>query len=90
MRYEAKHSYFKKLAQSMGNFINISFTLATRHQLNQCYDNTTSPFTGAVRLTIGPGMLIQWSTLKETNVGCVIFGIKLFDDGHLIGLGTLW
>ena len=33
MRYEAKHSYFKQLAQSIGNFINL-------HQQFQCYLNT--------------------------------------------------
>ncbi len=37
MRYEAKHSYFKQLALSMGNFINIEHSLAMRHQLLQCY-----------------------------------------------------
>ena len=36
MRFEAKHSYFKQLAQSMGNFVNI---LAMRHQLYQSYLN---------------------------------------------------
>lgn len=34
MRYEAKHKYF---ASNIGNFINISHTLALRHQLLQCY-----------------------------------------------------
>lgn len=37
MRYEARHSYFKKLAQNIGNFINLPWTLAMRHQLLQCY-----------------------------------------------------
>ena len=37
MRYEAKHSYSKKLAQNVGNFINVPWTLAMRHQLWQCY-----------------------------------------------------
>jgi hypothetical protein len=32
MRYEAKHNHLKKLAQNIGNFINIALTLATRHQ----------------------------------------------------------
>jgi len=57
MRYEAKHSYFKKLAQVMGNFINIPYTLAKRHQLHQCYQNTTSPMTGMPRLTVGTGKI---------------------------------
>ena len=42
MRYEARHSYFKKLAQNIGNYINISWTLANRHQLLQCYYQSTS------------------------------------------------
>lgn len=37
MRYEAKHKYFKTLASSIGNFINIPYTLAMRHQYLQCY-----------------------------------------------------
>ena len=37
MRYEAKHSYFKQLARVMGNFKNISKTLAERHQHYMCY-----------------------------------------------------
>ena len=32
MRYEAKHHYFKHLAIVVGNFINLPFTLAKRHQ----------------------------------------------------------
>jgi len=40
MRYEAKHSYFKQLANSMGNFINIPYSLAMRHQLYHCYLHT--------------------------------------------------
>ena len=37
MRYEAKHNHLKKLAQNIGNFINIPRTLASRHQYWQCY-----------------------------------------------------
>lgn len=37
MRYEAKHNHLKKLAQNIGNFINIEWTLACRHQYWQCY-----------------------------------------------------
>lgn len=37
MRYEAKHNYLKKLAQRLGNFINLSWTLASRHQQWSCY-----------------------------------------------------
>ena len=37
MWYEAKYSYFKQLANSMGNFMIIPYSLAMRHQLYQCY-----------------------------------------------------
>lgn len=36
MRYEAKHSFFKRLSHSIGNFINLPFTLSKRHQQWQC------------------------------------------------------
>ena len=37
MRYEAKHQYFKALSKSLGNFINIALSLASRHQMKQAY-----------------------------------------------------
>ena len=37
MRYEAKHQYFKRLAGFMGNFTNVAYTLAERHQAQMCY-----------------------------------------------------
>ena len=42
MRYEAKHSYFKRLAAYMGNFTNVAFTLADPHQANNCYVSCAS------------------------------------------------
>ena len=39
MRFEAKNKYFKGLAVRLGNFINIPYTLAMRHQQLQCYYN---------------------------------------------------
>ena len=38
MRYEAKHSYFKDLAQKIKCFKNIPKSLAERHQLFTCYN----------------------------------------------------
>ena len=37
MRFEAKHRYFKRLATYIGNYKNVAYTLATRHQGQQCY-----------------------------------------------------
>ncbi|XP_040071459.1 uncharacterized protein LOC115308493 [Ixodes scapularis] len=38
MRFEAKHQYFKGLALKTKNFLNITKTLSTRHQLLQSYE----------------------------------------------------
>ena len=55
MRFEAKHNYFKTLAQGMYNFKNICKSLAQRHQRFQCY--WLSHEGGFLRssLEVGPG-----------------------------------
>lgn len=40
MHYEAKHKYFKKVAQVIGNFKNIEKTVALCHQRFMCYKMT--------------------------------------------------
>ena len=62
MRYEAKHSYFKKLAQNVGNFINIPWTLATRHQLWQCYQWLNKDTLPHDEPEIGPGKCTSYGT----------------------------
>lgn len=37
LRFESKHSYFKRSARYSQNFINITFTLAQQHQMFQAY-----------------------------------------------------
>jgi hypothetical protein len=37
MRFEAMHSYFKKLVDKSNNFKNIDYSLAKRHQALQAY-----------------------------------------------------
>ena len=61
MRYEARHNYFKKLAQNIGNFINISWTLAYRYQLLQCYHHTNGDSLLSKEMDIGPGMPMTWT-----------------------------
>ena len=58
MRYEAKHNLFKRLAQNIGNFINISWTLAVRHQQWHCYHSLNTQTVGQEDPEIGPGMYI--------------------------------
>ena len=55
MRHEARHSYFKKLTQNIGNYINISWTLANQHQLLQCYYQTCQDSLLNDTVDIGPG-----------------------------------
>ena len=38
LRYEAKHLYFKKLASVINNFKNVSYSLAKRYQMRQCWE----------------------------------------------------
>lgn len=42
MRYESKHLYFKNVAHSIKNFINLPSSFAKKHQQLQCYYNYTS------------------------------------------------
>lgn len=53
MRYEAKHRYFKQLTSTIGNFINLPYTLAMRHQSLQCYIRLGSDYNH--KLHIGKG-----------------------------------
>ncbi|KAK6177711.1 hypothetical protein SNE40_015758 [Patella caerulea] len=41
VRFESKHNYFKILSHRLGNFTNICYTLATRHQRLQAFLTTS-------------------------------------------------
>ena len=58
MRFESKHSYFKHLANMMGNFTNVCYSLSLRHQLYQCYLNLNKNDLPAERTEIGPGIIL--------------------------------
>ncbi len=64
MRYEAKHSYFKKLVTSIGNFINLPYSLAMRHQQHQCLmrSSVTKEDTAA-----GPGTAWEIIVMMKRN-----------------------
>lgn len=59
MRFEAKHSYFKQLAHSMGNFVNITYSfheastlsVLSKHQLPGSENN----------METGPGYHLNYS-----------------------------
>ena len=54
MRFEANHRYFKQLSHIIGNFINITYSLALR-QLHQCYLSQNAEHLQGEDLDIGPG-----------------------------------
>ena len=45
LRFESKHSSFKRCARKLQNFVNLPKTLAERHQILQAYYNAGSLFT---------------------------------------------
>jgi len=57
MCFEAKHSYFKSLAQSMGNFINLPYLLAMRHQQYLSYLNASHDLLNK-DIEVGKGMQV--------------------------------
>ena len=57
-RFEAKHKYFKHLANIMGNFTNICYSLALRHQMHQCYLSLDQDTLAGEEIEIGPGNLL--------------------------------
>ena len=65
MRYESKHSYFKKLAQSIGNFTNVEITLAKRHQYLQCYQHLNTATLLQENTEVGPGKQHAHSYMHE-------------------------
>jgi hypothetical protein len=53
LRFESKHSYLKTSARSAQNFINITRTLAVKHQLLQAYYSAGSLFGSTVEVKSG-------------------------------------
>lgn len=67
MRFEARHRYFKRMAQQLGNFINIAFTLAMRHQRLQCHYQLSSTLSGE-EIEVGPGESVSAPSVVHTNI----------------------
>lgn len=51
MRFESKHSYFKRCIRSSKNFRNVTKSLAERHQLFQAYQSHGSLFSPQVQVS---------------------------------------
>ena len=76
MRFEARHRYFKRLATQLGNFINVSYSLAMRHQRLKCYHNIENTTIEGEETEIGPCKSVK----PESIVG---FGIEVPDDTQI-------
>ena len=74
MRFEAKHSYFKQLAQAVGYFINLPYSLAMRHQQLRCYQANSVTGIPGDRLIIGLGI----------NAINIMHHTRLNEDGHCL------
>ena len=73
MRYEAKHQYFKSVASSIGNYVNIAFTLALRHQMLQCHQFSATEVLG-FELTLPPsGKSVPFSSLPLDVQKCMCY-----------------
>ena len=68
MRYYAKHHYFKRLATTIGNFINIPYTLAKRHQEGLCHRLQSCQ--GEMRSLIEKGVETGPGTIKYCTSIC--------------------
>ena len=51
-----QNNYLKKMGQNIGNYINIAWTLAMRHQYLQCYHNICGDSLFDSCTETGPGM----------------------------------
>ena len=85
MRFEAKHQYFKSLASRMGNFINITYSLALRQQCYQCYVLQSQSGFCAKHLKVGKGIFIiyNWSI----KMCMYIYIIKCVYIGNSVSVG---
>lgn len=50
LRFESKHSFFKKAIRQASNFINVTLTMAEKHQLHQSYLQTGQYFSDVIEM----------------------------------------
>jgi hypothetical protein len=73
MRFEAKHQYFKALASSLGNFIHIALSLATRHQMLQCYLFSSNEALSHELTLPSTGRLVAFASLSIEIQKCLCY-----------------
>ena len=78
MRFEGKHSYFKSVISSVGNYINVSSTMANRHQMRQCWEFSGNDVLGCEPQAVTQSRQILMSDLPvelveaiDSRLGCI-------------------
>jgi len=65
MRFESKHQYFKSVISSLGNYINVTSTMASRHQMRQCWEFTCGDILSCEPYPVGRTRVLQMSDLPS-------------------------
>ena len=65
MRFESKHQYFKSVIASLGNYINVTSTMASRHQMRQCWEFTGNDILSCEACAVGRTQTLKMSQLPS-------------------------
>ena len=87
MRMEAKHNYFKKVAQ-VGNFKNIAYSLAHRHQRLVCSYIQEDDFF-STKAEYGPGSDVNIRNIHDFIIIDFIIHKSLAQGLYLMSLKSL-
>ena len=67
MRYEAKHSYFKSLSHTLGNYTNLPYSVAMRYQQYVCCTHSGKEECQDDHITTGPDKAIPGINITQTK-----------------------
>lgn len=84
MRFEARHLYFKKLANNLGNFKNIAVSLSSRYQQLQCYVHLNQSTIGEPSLEFGPCSVPDTEFLNQYSVTADATQVKWYIYAYMI------
>jgi hypothetical protein len=95
LRFESKHSYFKRVIRSSQNFINICYSLTNRHQLLQAHQYSGSLFGCELELVnsilFDPSMysnkVVDIIISKNTDGSCVYVAREVIWKGTIYKKG---
>ncbi|KAJ8034185.1 hypothetical protein HOLleu_20916 [Holothuria leucospilota] len=83
MRFEAKHSFFKRLGHIVCNFKNILKTLSYRQQMYLCHNLFTGSSFVQRDTEIGPGSSVLLASLPNANFLSTTLGIPLLEEVYV-------